>query len=96
LPNVSLSDYYCLPNKFFEYIFAGLPVLSSDLPEIRTNIKERKLGFACELKIETIKEIINHIEKEAPVISFDITDIQDLSWSAQESKLVNLYSKFFK
>ena len=31
---VSLSYYYSLGNKFFEYLMAGLPVIASDFPEM--------------------------------------------------------------
>ena len=31
IENVSLSDYYCLPNKLFEYSFAGLRIIPSIL-----------------------------------------------------------------
>ena len=33
--NSSLNHKYCMPNKLFEYMMAGLPVLVSNLQEIK-------------------------------------------------------------
>lgn len=35
----------CLPNKLFEYLAAGLPVLASDLPTIRAFVVPRQIGL---------------------------------------------------
>jgi glycosyltransferase involved in cell wall biosynthesis len=35
LEDTCLNHRYALPNKLFEYLMAGLPVLASDLPELR-------------------------------------------------------------
>ena len=35
IEDASLSDYYCLPNKLFEYAFANLQIIASNLPEIK-------------------------------------------------------------
>ncbi|MGH8828043.1 MAG: glycosyltransferase, partial [Jiangellaceae bacterium] len=32
---VSLNNYFCLPNKIYEYTAVGVPVIASDLPELR-------------------------------------------------------------
>lgn len=41
---VCLSYYYTLPNKLFEAIQAGLPVLASDLPDMRTIVEGYGIG----------------------------------------------------
>lgn len=41
---VCLSYYYTLPNKLFEAIQAGLPVLASDLPDMRTVVEGYRIG----------------------------------------------------
>lgn len=39
-----LSYYHALPNKLFEYIQAGIPVIGSDYPEIKKVIEEDDIG----------------------------------------------------
>jgi glycosyltransferase involved in cell wall biosynthesis len=39
-----LNYAYSLPNKLFDYIHAGLPVLVSDLPELRSVVDTYKIG----------------------------------------------------
>ncbi len=43
-PDYSLNVQMCLPNKFFEYLMAGLPVLSSRLDAITEAIKTYNCG----------------------------------------------------
>jgi glycosyltransferase involved in cell wall biosynthesis len=35
--NNCLNHYYCSPNKMFEYLMAGIPVITSNLFEIKKN-----------------------------------------------------------
>jgi glycosyltransferase involved in cell wall biosynthesis len=48
LEDVSLNHRLALPNKLFEYLLAGLPVVASDLPEIRRVLKECEGGVVCD------------------------------------------------
>ncbi|MEY5044185.1 MAG: hypothetical protein RJA19_1412 [Bacteroidota bacterium] len=41
---VCLSYLYCLPNKLFEYILAGIPVLSNHLPDCAALIEAWEVG----------------------------------------------------
>ena len=91
IQNVSLSDYYCLPNKLFEYCFAGVPVLASDFPDIRTVLAEYNIGECCELDPGSIRGAIQKLEKSKK--HFQFADLTPLSWQTQEQKLINLYQQ---
>lgn len=89
--SVSLSDYYCLPNKLFEYCFAKIPVLASDFPDIREVIQRHHIGLTCEQTVEALKGAILNIENNSPIFHF--YEVEILSWDEQANKLKNLYKK---
>jgi glycosyltransferase involved in cell wall biosynthesis len=61
IENISLSYYYALPNKLFEYIMAGLPLLSSDLPQMKEIIEKYNVGESISIKDdETIINVIKN------------------------------------
>ena len=43
-----LSYRYCLPNKLFEYLMADLPVITSNLPEMRRVVEDYGVGVVSE------------------------------------------------
>lgn len=45
LPNLSKNFYYALPNKIFEYMAAGLPVLAANFPEARKMVEGNAIGL---------------------------------------------------
>lgn len=93
IQNVSLSDYYCLPNKLFEYCFSEIPVLASDFPDISQTVEEYNLGKCCELDSKSIYMAIKEFEDTKELPKINANDLYDLSWGAQEEKLIKLYSK---
>ncbi len=66
IENVSLSYYYALPNKLFEYIMAEIPVIATNLPQMKKIIDDFSVGFVVEesdiLKLNEVlsKLIIDH------------------------------------
>lgn len=44
IENSCLSYYYCAPNKLFEYLHGGLPVIASDFPELAAVIARYRVG----------------------------------------------------
>lgn len=44
LPNFCKNFYYALPNKLFEYLAAGLPVICAHFPEVRALVLRYQVG----------------------------------------------------
>lgn len=89
IERVSLSDYYCLPNKLFEYAFAGLPVLASDFPELRRVVERHRLGAVTALDGPALREAIARCEAEPfpPAAG----SVSELSWGEQTRILLEAY-----
>jgi glycosyltransferase involved in cell wall biosynthesis len=87
--NVSLSDYYSLPNKLFEYAFAGVPVLASNFPDMRQLIEKYGLGAVVENEVEAIIRAVLILQSAGRQrVEADLTA---LSWAAQAEALRALY-----
>lgn len=46
--NSSLSYFWSLPNKLFEYVQAGIPQVTSDFPEMGAMVRELGVGEVCD------------------------------------------------
>lgn len=89
--NASLSDYYCLPNKLFEYCFARIPILASDFPEISRLVNEFSLGVCCDPSSNSVRLALANIVATRPI--FTARDITDLSWETQALRLRDVYQR---
>lgn len=92
---VSLSDYYCLPNKLFEYAFSELYILASDFPDIRKIVDEYDLGKCSSLNAENLFEIVKDVQ-HSDLDNRVKKDLYPLSWNFQGSELLKLYHNILK
>lgn len=91
-----LNTFYCTPNKLFEYIAAGIPLLVSDLPELRKIVVDYNLGWVADL---TSPEKIAAAIDRALAVDSDlrqrresaVSAFETLCWEEEEKKLINLY-----
>lgn len=94
IENICKSYYYCLPNKFFEYIQSEIPIICSDFPEMEKLINDYKIGKVS--SPENIKEITKNIlelitkKDEKIEINLKIAKME-LCWENEEKKLLSLY-----
>ncbi len=91
--NISLSDYYCLPNKLFEYAFSGIHVLASNFPDISETVKKHNLGECCDVDFESLYNCVLKFEHEKPIRKPESSNLYALSWDAQKVTLNKLYSE---
>ena len=97
--NTNLNYYYSLPNKVFDYLQAGLPILASRLPEIEKIINHYKVGdFIENHKPESIAFKINEM-LNAPSLLEEykrncLTAAKELSWLNEKQKLIKVFTNF--
>jgi glycosyltransferase involved in cell wall biosynthesis len=89
IENVSLSDYYCLPNKLFEYAFAGIPVLASSFPDITQVVEQYGLGECCLVDSDAIAAAIERIETDST--ESRPGNLYELGWQNQSRRLQQAY-----
>jgi len=85
------SYKYALPNKLFEYIHMGIPVISTDIPEQAALIKQYNVGVIIyNGEVETaVREIRCSAYSEK---NFQNAK-RNLSWESEKMKLINLYDQ---
>jgi len=94
--DTNINYRYSLPNKIFDYIHAGLPVLSSNLPELRKIIEYYNIGMITEShdpsKIaEKVKEMLSD-EKRFDSWKENLKlAASELCWEKEEQKLMQLF-----
>lgn len=95
IENVSLSDYYCLPNKLFEYAFSDIRIIASNFPEISRIVRDYDLGECCDLTLEGVKDAIKTTSSIEYTKSSE-KDLYPLSWAAQKEKIICLYKQLIE
>ena len=92
IENVSLSDWYCLPNKLFEYAFSRIPVIASNFPDMTKVIHKHGLGRCVEPSKESLSELFDEIKSATQwnaIARFE--NLEELSWAAQAEKAKTIY-----
>lgn len=96
--DICLSYYYSMPNKLFEYAMAGLPVIVSEMKEMKEFVEKYKMGMA--LKEYTATELNRLIDK---MLMQDVKQMQqnalkaarENSWEEQEKKMLSAYKRLY-
>ena len=93
---LGLSFQYSLPNKLFDYIHAGIPIVAGNLPEITRIIKKHKVGVLVDdYEPKTIAKAINNLLNDEVLLS-EIKEHQRkakdiLCWEKESKKLDNYF-----
>lgn len=91
----SLSYYYSLSNKFFNYIHAEIPSISSNFPEYKNINNKIEVSHLTELNLEKIKSSINILLENQDYyqrLKTNCLKAKELyNWQNEEKKLLNIY-----
>lgn len=100
---VSLLEDSCenhrlaLPNKLFEYVAAGLPVVVSDLPEAARLVRERRIGWCADPadpgSVASAVERALERRGDEKLRQALAAAASELSWATEKRHLVALYER---
>ena len=98
IPAVTKSYYYMLPNKFFENIHSGTPIIGSDFPEIRRLVNQYNLGLLCDPeKTDEICACVNKMLTDTEFYNMckqsALEAKEVLCWEKEKVVLKNAYSR---
>ena len=95
---LNINYQYSLPNKVFDYIQAGTPILGSNLIEVATIVQQFEVGITInEVNAKTIINSIEIIQKEPKLLNqwkSNCNKVQDdLCWEQECLTLEKFYPK---
>ena len=93
-----LSYRYCLPNKMFEYIMAGLPIIVSNLPEMKRLVEDNKIGVVAPQNTAQGLQIAieKALELNKEELQENLQKVKEVyNWEEQEKVLLNIYKKLY-
>jgi glycosyltransferase involved in cell wall biosynthesis len=68
--NTNLNYRYSLPNKLFDYLYAGIPVIASDLPEVGAVIRKYDAGVLLPaVTVEAVRNAILSLSSDPQELS---------------------------
>jgi len=93
IENICLSYQYSLPNKIFEYIFSGLPLIVSDFPDMGRIIDDYKCGWKVSVDKKSVADLIESISKEdVEKKGANVLKCKDnFGWDKEEKNLLRIY-----
>lgn len=95
--NTNRNYYYSLPNKLFDYIHAGVPILASRLPEIEKIILHYNIGdFIEDHKPATMAHKLNEMLSSSKLKAYKQNTAQaaaELNWETEKKRLMEVINR---
>lgn len=93
--NTSLNNFHGLPNKIFEYISAGIPVVASDFPQLRAVIDRYDVGKTFDpdrpgALVGAIREVLGDPARLAQLRANAAAAASELNWEVESRRLLEL------
>lgn len=95
-----LNQFHALPNKFTDYMHAGLPQIAMNFPEYQKINNRYKIAvlldsLSVELVVETINKMMNdeHLLHELEQNALKASEVYN--WQNEEKNLIEFYNRIF-
>ncbi len=99
--NTCLNNYYCAPNKLFEYVAVGLPIVACHFPELEFFVKEYGIGKLFDpddpVSIAGAIDGIFESETEFAIMKQNTAKVREnFNWPVEAKKLSNIYDELLE
>jgi glycosyltransferase involved in cell wall biosynthesis len=99
IQGIGQSFYYSLPNKLFEYLMAGLPVLASNFPDMGQIVNQEGVGQTIDPSDVSaigkhITDLLANTELRQQYSQAALQAAKRYNWEHEAAKLIGLYAKF--
>lgn len=96
LEDTCLNHRFALPNKLFEYLMAGLPVLASNLPEIRQVVESFDVGCVVDpvnhnALASALQRVVDDVESRRRWASHTARVFETFSWETASQRFQDIY-----
>jgi len=97
--DICLNYRYSLPNKLFDYIHAGIPVLVSGMPEMEKIVTGRQIGKIIanrspEILAAQIRKMLLDDESVKQWRTNAIATAKEFNWCKEKKMIVGIYNEF--
>jgi glycosyltransferase involved in cell wall biosynthesis len=94
--NLGLNYYYASPNKVYDYIQARIPVLVSDLPEMKALVEKWQVGQVlkerkAEVLARQIRQLLSDQARMKQYREYCRVAANELIWEQEEGKLADYF-----
>ena len=92
-----LSHFYSMPNKVFEYLFAGLPVVVSNMAETALLVQKYDVGeVLADPTPQTLRASLLAVDAARNYNHRMKSLIRGMCWQRQEEKMLSVYENLFQ
>ena len=95
----NINFLYNLPNKLFDYIHAGVPVVATAIPEVKAIIEQYECGICLHsqkprLIAQEVEELVNDKKRYQTLKNNTLLAANELCWENEKHKLLAIYKPY--
>lgn len=88
----SLSDYFSMPNKLFQSLASGIPVIASNIPDLSKFVYKYNCGFVINDMKELLVSLDTYSKKIDHFKSVIKKNKKEFFWKSELHKIRNIYN----
>jgi len=91
--NTNLNNFFCAPNKIYDYLMNGIPVVTNKYPGLREVVEKNSVGVCLDqVDSKSLRAALAKIQSDNMHLNISNEIRKKYSWENQESKYLSLFA----